>query len=78
MPDAQCTSLAPSVNLQNTFCIGADGLIPDSGDSGSPVFVKTAKRGFVQLGVVSQGVLIARLSNPKIADFIRETLNESP
>jgi len=32
----------------------------------------------VQLGVVSQGVLIARLSNPKIADFIRETLNESP
>nr|WP_314526382.1 serine protease [uncultured Pseudomonas sp.] len=78
MPDAQCTSLAPSVNLQNTFYIGADGLIPDSGDSGSPVFVKHPKRGFVQLGVVSQGVLIARLSNPKIAGFIREALNESP
>ncbi len=78
MTDALCTSLAPNVNLQNTFCVGADGLIPDSGDSGGPVFVKHPKRGFVQLGVVSQGVLIARLSNPKIADFIRETMSESP
>lgn len=78
MTDALCTSLAPNVNLQNTFCVGADGLIPDSGDSGGPVFAKHPKRGFVQLGVVSQGVLIARLSNPKIADFIRETISESP
>ncbi|WP_339439059.1 MULTISPECIES: S1 family peptidase [unclassified Pseudomonas] len=66
MTDALCTSLAPNVNLQNTFCVGADGLIPDSGDSGGPVFTKHPKRGFVQLGVVSQSVLIARLSHLRI------------
>ncbi|MGH8448835.1 S1 family peptidase [Pseudomonas sp.] len=78
MMDVQCTSIVPSLNLQNSFCIGADGLIPDSGDSGSPVFIKRRAQGYVQLGIVSQGIIIARLSNPTVADFIRKTIATTP
>lgn len=73
--DTQCSTLVPNLNLRNSFCIGADGLIPDSGDSGGPVFIKRRNKGYVQLGVVSQGIVIARLSNPVVADFIRKTLD---
>lgn len=75
MTDTQCSAIVPNLNLRNSFCIGADGLIPDSGDSGGPVFIKQRNKGYVQLGVVSQGIVIARLSNPVVADFIRNTMD---
>lgn len=78
MDDAQCTAIVPNLILQNSFCIGADGWIPDAGDSGGPVFTKRLRKGYVQVGVVSQGIVIARLSNPSVADFIRKTLDEQP
>jgi len=78
MKDELCTSINPALNLQTSFCIGAEGLIPDEGDSGGPVFIKRAGGSFLQLGVVSQSIVIVRLSNPEVADFISKTLANAP
>lgn len=75
MQDTQCTSIAGSgVHFETSFCIGDTVAFPGDGDSGGPVFIELPEKGPVQLGVVSQGLIIARLSNPKIAQFITDTL----
>ncbi|WP_446432394.1 S1 family peptidase [Pseudomonas sp. 1152_12] len=78
--DAECTAFIPSLNSQTSFCIGvlaAGGPFPNSGDSGSPVFINQPGTGFIQVGVVSQSVVIVRLSNPEVAQFVSDTMKPS-
>jgi len=75
--DAECTAFIPSLNSQTSFCIGvlaAGGPFPSNGDSGGPVFINQPGTGFIQVGVVSQSVVIVRLSNPEVAQFVSDTL----
>jgi secreted trypsin-like serine protease len=66
------------------LCAGNPRRVTCFGDSGGPLFVATG-RGFVQIGVTSFGTLrcgdlpagFARLSNPEIAAFIRDTIGET-
>ena len=77
--DAACADFNPHLNPMSSFCIGvlADGgPFPHSGDSGGPVFANRPGRGFVQLGVVSQAIVIVRLSNPEVAEFIESTIRD--
>lgn len=75
--DAECTAFNPSLNPDTSFCIGvlaAGGPFPNNGDSGGPVFINQPGTGFIQLGVVSQAVVIVRLSNPEVAQFVNDTV----
>lgn len=78
MTPAQCREYAPLMNPETSFCIGivsATPSVPESGDSGGPVLTRLPPYfHWIQLGVVSQAIIIARLSHPENLAFIHSTL----
>lgn len=77
-----CRMLTPYLDEIRSFCVGSFPIplqLPESGDSGGPILtLLPPPLHWTQIGVVSQGPIIARLSYPDTLAFIHATMATQP